>query len=121
MTKTCVVCAKPFSTIYSRQKYCSETCYKQAKRTATRKVLEQRTCLTCGYVFYATATSDKKFCCATCRNNYNPAGEKKKTIDDWVREARICKMTYGKYRAAIEYFGKTFEELQKEREFKNES
>ena len=113
MTKTCAVCGQPFSTIYSQQKYCSETCYQQAKRTTTRKVLEQRTCLTCGYVFYATATSDKKFCCTTCKSHYNPDGKKKKTLTEWTQEAMACKMSYGKYRAAVEYFGKTFEELRR--------
>ena len=111
MIKTCAVCGKPFSSIYSRQKYCSETCYQQAKKAAVRKALEKRFCLTCRYGFYTTHESDKKFCCATCRRNYNPEGKKKKSLEDWAKEALACRMTYGKYRVAVERFGKTFEEL----------
>jgi len=77
------------------------------------KKTERRTCLTCGHIFQATAISDEKFCCATCRIHFNSDGKKKKSLEDWAAEARVCRMTYGKYRAAVERLGKTFEELQK--------
>ena len=35
----------------------------------------------------------------------------KKPLDDWIREADACGMSYGMYRAAVEVFGKSFEEL----------
>ena len=34
-----------------------------------------------------------------------------KSLDDWIREAAECNLDYGNYRAQIELFGKTFEEL----------
>lgn len=113
MIKFCVVCSQKFSTIYSRQKYCSEKCYRQAKLKLTPKKTERRTCPTCGHVFQVVSTSEKKFCCSTCKVNFKP-NDKKKTLEDWAKEARACGMTYGKYRAAVEHFGKTFDELKRD-------
>ena len=116
MIKNCVKCGRKFSTRHPLQKYCTETCRKQANAVNKPKKSEQRVCLTCGHIFQATPTNNKKFCCTSCKLHFNPDRKKKKLLEEWATEAQACGMTYGKYRTQIEHFGKTFEELQKLKE-----
>lgn len=76
------------------------------------------TCPVCGKEFELTA-HNKIYCCKRCANKRKCERQKVKkrrrknvtSLNEWLREACACGMSYGKYRSAVEYFGKTFEEL----------
>lgn len=135
----CFLCEKKFTTTKGYQKFCSTACQEKSDRlrAKARKIdarkkssewlttspPEERECMICGKIFAAPSDSDKKFCSTFCelvddyrKNNQSKEKvekkpEKKKTLTDWQKEAHQCGMSYGMYRAQIERFGKTFEEL----------
>ncbi len=134
----CFLCGKEFTTTKGYQKFCSTACKKKseylhskARKLDARKKSseclttsppEERKCVICGKDFIAPSDSDKDCCCTYCelvkdwRHLHPPEErlkkpEKKKTLTDWQKEAHQCGMSYGIYRAQIERFGKTFEEL----------
>jgi len=116
--KVCAQCGQEFIPTNNNQKYCSVVCCEAHwHRSAVEKTL---TCKTCGKKF--TDVYNAKYCSKKCRDEAikkeqakqamaKATGEKVKTLSDWTREARECNMDYGQYRAQIEVFGKTFEEL----------
>lgn len=136
--RTCLLCGAKFYSAKGSAKYCSLECSDEAELLRNRArylksrrhepdisslPTEDRECAICGKTFTAPIGSDKKFCSIFCElvNDYrelHPPKEKvekkpakKKTLLDWQREAQQCGMSYGIYRAQIERFGKTFEEL----------
>lgn len=124
----CKICGKNFEPRRHNQKYCSSVCYgeslvrrQEAKRQGGGKICEY-----CGQIF-KPRSEKSRFCSFDCAHKsilkkkaQNRAKEraelinakvKKKTFAEWCREADECNMDYGNYRAQIEVFGKTFEEL----------
>lgn len=76
-----------------------------------------RRCAHCRKPF-VPANSKNRFCSRECAARYYrkqsrtfPKKKHTKSLEEWQREAEQCGMTYGKYRAAVEQLGKTFEEL----------
>lgn len=116
--RICLQCGKEFIPTMSTQKYCSEICCEAY--WGRRVVVHTMTCKTCGKKF--TDVYKAKYCSKKCRNEAikkeqakhamaKATDEKVKTLAEWTREARECNMDYGQYRAQIEVFGKTYEEL----------
>lgn len=90
MYKECEQCHKKFITLVKQRKYCSDKCSRAAQRARDRELVKQ------SWLELAVAAAENK-----------PV----KTLSDWSREARECNLDYGQYRAQIEVFGKTYEEL----------
>ena len=94
----CETCGEEFKPKNSGQKYCCLACYlkakyrKRAQRFNAERAHEQK------------AVND-----ATVRNLQKKLNTR--SFADWQREAAECNMDYGNYRAQIEVFGKTYEEL----------
>lgn len=130
--KECKICGKEFETRYGAKATCSNECAREMKRRrdAERERREHRTdgiasfpkrkvtrkCAMCGVKFEVTTAGQKH--CPTCREKiYSPPeparSSEKKTLEDWVREAQACGMSYGAYRMQVEHFGKTYEDLRK--------
>ena len=84
--RICELCGKKFMTNYPRKKTCSAECSRALDGRRCRKSI----------IADRVAEAENKLT---------------KTLSDWTREARECNMTYGQYRAQIEVFGKTYEEL----------
>ena len=119
--RNCPVCGEDFTPTCKSQKYCSIDCRKKSYRAAKIKTRRVK-CAFCGTEFFTEHDSDEIFCCESCRNQYNAQAEKPvlptqrkkhsdKSVADWQKEALLCGMTYGQYRAAVEKLGKTFDEL----------
>ena len=134
----CEVCGTEFKPKTGGQKYCSPVCYlkakyrQRAKRQKEPALKEQlRTCAFCGQSFTSTHY-EQQYCSVECvrkaaahklrLERINRAANEttaraiakvnhKRTLADWQREAAECNMDYGNYRAQIEVFGKTYEEL----------
>lgn len=116
--KVCAHCGQEFIPTNNNQKYCSIVCCEAHwHRSAVEKTL---TCKTCGKKF--TDVYNAKYCSKKCRDEAvkklqvanamaKATGEKVKSFADWSREAHECNLDYGTYRAQIEVFGKTYEEL----------
>ena len=110
--KTCPVCGKFFYTRSPIKIYCSSSCKDKVSGRNLRA----------DPVRYAAYKEKQK---EYYKKHYRKTNEKylaaKRTADliqrekekprDWLKEAEQCGMSYGKYRAAVEVFGKTFEEL----------
>lgn len=114
-TRKCEFCGKEFSVKVANHKFCSEKCctdYHHGKKSPQEKI-PKRKCLNCGKEFFSFSEK-QKYCCDKCGKEYRKKleqpKEKKKTLDEWAREARECNLDYGNYRALIE-MGKTYEEL----------
>lgn len=123
--KVCPICHETFYANHGQRKYCSDACYTEAARRRNivyqrelHKVHKQRfriTCPVCGEKFYGSR--GRKYCSEKCRKK-RPRSEKivkvvkpvKKSLEEWIREARECNLDYGTYRALINT-GKTFDEL----------
>jgi len=88
----CETCGEEFKPKNSGQKYCSREC--------GHKAVSQS---------YELARIQKAANEATARALAKAIH--KRTLADWEREAADCNMDYGTYRAQIEVFGKTYEEL----------
>ena len=130
--KTCPVCGKIFSTEWRHKKYCSDACRqkfildrRREKREAEaalegRIISNETQCLVCGKTFSKNSAS-QLFCSVECRKKHQatrqsaektaPEKKKKKSLFQWQQEAAQCGLSYGKYRAAVDCFGKTFDEL----------
>ena len=110
---TCDFCHSPFTPDHSRRKYCSEFCRKKAgaKKSFAKKI--EIHCPECGKIFQTSADAADAFCSDKCRqkSGVKKNSAPKKSLDDWMKEAAACHMSYGQYRAAVEFLGKTFEEL----------
>lgn len=113
--KTCPVCGVEFEPYRKSQIYCSIICrdVMRAKRKSQGYKTARLT-----YKFrnetYTEIHRDVFF--DLLRAIFNRGFRRKppankKPLDDWIREADACGMSYGKYRAAVEVFGKSFEEL----------
>lgn len=145
--KTCPVCGETFTTNFASKIYCSEKCHAlHQKKQRTRKCeicggefvagyryqhfcsnrcrniargFKYNTCKLCGKEFPVTKSEyDQKFCSDECAREFSARLGFKKTFRQWCEEADQCGMSYGKYRAAVERLGYTFDELKnREREF----
>ena len=80
----CKLCGRNFEPHNSQQKYCSQSCSSKYQNNFTRS---------------------EEF------EKVQRREEKEKRFEKWIEEAAQCGMSYGQYRAAREFFGKTFEEL----------
>lgn len=80
--KKCLYCGKPLKAANGQLKYCSEECYRKFRNEKRRR---------------------KRGKLETTRQET--------TLERYSREASMCHMDYGNYRAAREVLGKTFEEL----------
>lgn len=131
------ICGEDFKPKYVGHKYCSPQCHelsRQFSKTALERRREQISrgliqCRNCGDMFMPTKKQNKL--CPTCSDTLKRREKTKKqitekaqqitdhavgkpnerTFADWTREAADCNMDYGNYRAQIEVFGKTYEEL----------
>lgn len=88
--KECPHCHEKFIPIPSYKVYCSRKCCDTADKFRKREVQKN------SLLELKVAKAENK-----------PV----KTLSDWSREAAECNMDYGNYRAQVEVFGKTFEEL----------
>ncbi len=122
-TRTCPTCGKTFVAQNTGQKYCSFECRKSTYKAQNRQSKESmidKICPNCGNIFW-TASPNQKFCSESCRKrrfkkkksdiDIKSCVTPKKSLQQWMDEAAQCGMSYGKYRAAIERLGHTFEEL----------
>jgi len=120
--KTCPTCGKSFETRDTRKIYCSRQCRDLAnnKRPRDRKPVE-KFCPVCGKSFIARNVR-QIYCSPWCGGERiakvpghiktKPVKKKpEKSLEQWMQEARDCGMSYGKYRAAVERLGKTYDEL----------
>lgn len=98
--RICAICHTPFLTSHWTKKTCSEGCsikLKYLKKQEANKVANEQ------YRTIKTKIIENKVAAAE--------NKPVKTLSDWSREAAECNMDYGQYRAQIEVFGKTYEEL----------
>ena len=119
--KVCPICKNEFVPSVKHQKFCSEKCrraYNADKDSLNRK--QRRLDYDFQNEEYVEIHRDiltnllrRIFNRETVRKN----SAKRKPLDDWIKEADICGLSYGKYRAAVEVFGKSFEELNTDRFF----
>lgn len=123
----CTMCGKEFLPKRVNQLTCSIDCAIQRNRILNREYHRThkpkkppKVCVVCGKEFIPK--SNAQSCCSTqcslkkkiMKMDFRRTSRKlngKKTVEDWASEAKECGMTYGKYRAAVELLGKTFEEL----------
>lgn len=134
--KICVICGKKFTTKSRVTNTCSVECAKVKYFGRPKTQPAKIACKNCGK-FFTPSSSLNIFCSAECRTQFHnvkkfilskstrqnknvdtkktafPSKSKKKSVEDWQREAAQCGMSYGKYRFAIEKQGKTFDELKR--------
>lgn len=114
----CRKCGKIFQAEHDgKHVFCSAECRLNFyKRNPLRP---KKFCLHCGKEFsYDPADKVKEFCSLKCEKAHasktafsSTPKKQKKSLEQWQREATQCGMTYGQYRAMVEKFGKTFDEL----------
>ena len=134
----CSICKKEFTPRNICSKYCSSKCAKEADSFRARlsnykKRFDENgmiLCSRCHIKFKPKTVLSLQTICPDCleeqkrveAKNARAAekarrvtdkfiGKANRTFDDWQREADECNMTYGDYRAQIEVFGKTYEQL----------
>ena len=107
MPKFCAFCGKPLKNRH--QTYCSDKC--KYLNSGRRKGLPERKCAKCGQIFYA---KDKRYTlCIDCRKarKYEQLCEryasyrKKSDLDDVIKLANECGLSYGYCRAYLDRFG----------------
>ena len=108
--KVCPTCGKTFQTFYSCKKYCSDRCRQVASCQRLKEMQEQDPTLKEKRREYARIYKKKL---RALKQNNAVQQRKQNEQRNFEKEAAQCGMTYGKYRAAVEIFGKTFEELKK--------
>ena len=132
---TCTGCGKPYIKRANNQKFCPE-CQAEHRRAAQAKAHDEIfahevTCGICGKKFTAFGKS-AKYCSDKCKHIANNTYRERREVErlskqeirerrmaKWIREARECGMDYGNYRAQIEQFGKTYEELKAQAEYRS--
>lgn len=105
--KVCVNCGKEFKSRKSDAKYCSTQCWHESAKTLGLQYSghsKNREWTQGGLIFFSALAKDD-FYFPKPRNNNS------KCLEDWQREADELHMDYGNYRAQVEIFGKSFEEL----------
>ena len=113
--RPCDHCGKEYVPISISSRYCSANCAKLGKLEKARKRYanlhaERAT---------QTAIAKAKVVIASDVNTEEKPQSKEKSLEDWIREASECNMDYGNYRAQIEHFGKTFEQLKAQADSKS--
>lgn len=100
--RTCPICEREFLAMSGQQKYCSESCRREAARIRKReeaqrkaaarpqKELEKRICPECGREFIPSSSS-RIYCCLYCSSNAKSRRAKERRLNE-VREGvpRIC-------------------------------
>lgn len=100
--RTCPICGREFLAMSGQQKYCSESCRREAARIRKRedaqrkdaarpkKKMEDRTCPECGQKFTPNA-SNQIYCCVRCSSEAKARRAKERRLEE-VREAtpRVC-------------------------------
>ena len=105
--KNCLVCGAPFPATMPNRIYCSYTCKEKAHRQRIRSNPQRR-----AKQLEQQRNYNKKYALIR-RQLVETRAAKAAESNRWIKEAAECGMSYGKYRAAIEKLGKTFEELRK--------
>lgn len=119
--KECAYCGKKYSHTTRLSKYCSVECRRKAAKEKLIQSTTMRICAYCGKEF-KPASNFMKYCSVECQKKANDAKKheeskspfakpKESFLDKWIDEANACGMSYGQYKAQIQIFGKTFEEL----------
>ena len=93
----CPICQKEFTPKNSTQKYCGTDCNIIVHRNQSREC----------YIKRRAKETTARAVAKAAKVPPPPV----KTFADWTREAADCNMDYGTYRAQIEVFGKTYEQL----------
>ena len=111
----CPVCGEDFVPYRNTQVYCSSKC--RDVDTVLRKCQKSKD-LRLEHKFKDEAYTEihRDIFIVLMRKIFRRNVRKKrilktKTLDDWIRESDACRLSYGKYRAAVEVFHRTFEEL----------
>ena len=97
---TCPICKRIFVPKSIGQKYCDEGCADEATRRNIREHNRRR-----------NAQNRAKEATTHAVDQVTHTITRTRTFADWQREAAECNMDYGNYRAQIEHFGKTYEQL----------
>ena len=92
----CVRCGNEIKPFSSKSRYCSSECARKANIAKTKALQAKK----------RGEQATKQAVAVFTRKPVEG-----KSFADWCREANECGMDYGNYRAQIEVFGKTFEEL----------
>ena len=118
----CCNCGKLFRTYSLAVHFCSKEC-SQAFR---ENLYGEHHCCHCGKSFWIDShySLSRRTCSIECRRNRSKVRKvpaiplKRKTFDDYIREAYECGLSYGKYKAQL-HLGKTYEELKELKEKSN--
>ena len=116
MERNCAICGKTFELKVRNQIYCSDECKKEAARrkqaeyAANFHIETEKVCSVCGKKF-TTSRSYQVYCSRQCFSKRNEKRRyEKQSLNENIRKADECGLSYGKYVALVSS-GKTYEEI----------
>ena len=125
---SCAICGKPFSQKTFNQKCCSPACSAASRRLDSKRFYRlhyfpykkpplSKTCEFCGNSFKPRHYNSRfcsRVCCLAWRRHESPPDKppisNQPSLSDLVKQATLCNLDYGNYRALLNT-GLTFEQI----------